>query len=166
MGSSCSNLSHADFCSQVSIYITQHWPSDWYKSRHSSTWDAAYFPTRNTKVIHSLPNGQDPQKILPRLNHKILKSSKHPAPLSGNGLTLGWVCSTMKLFLQTSLIITATLTHITTVLGLKCDSYCAACWKDGSPGVDTKFACNSGHCGDKCPTGYSGIHCATALRCS
>ena len=56
---------------------------------------------------------------------------------------------------------------IQTVAGLHCDSRRAACWKDGSPGVDTKFNCNysTGDCGEKCPPGYSGIHCAEHVRC-
>ena len=53
--------------------------------------------------------------------------------------------------------------------GLKCDTGCAACWKDNnSDGVDTKFACGGDkgeHCNDVCPTGYNGIHCAAVERC-
>ncbi|KIJ93808.1 hypothetical protein K443DRAFT_111474, partial [Laccaria amethystina LaAM-08-1] len=61
-----------------------------------------------------------------------------------------------------------------------CKSGCAACWLDNNgDGVDTKFTC-PGHqyprlgiqilrppcqCGDACPTGYNGIHCAAIERC-
>ena len=56
---------------------------------------------------------------------------------------------------------------IQTVAGVYCDSMCAACWKDGSPGVDTKFSCDysTSDCGDKCPPGYGSIHCAEQKRC-
>jgi hypothetical protein len=53
--------------------------------------------------------------------------------------------------------------------GLDCSSSCAACWLDNNnDGVDTKFTCtgNGGvGCGDVCPTGYNGIHCAKSERC-
>ncbi|KIK00785.1 hypothetical protein K443DRAFT_678974 [Laccaria amethystina LaAM-08-1] len=49
--------------------------------------------------------------------------------------------------------------------GLHCNSGCAACWLDNNDdGVDTKFEC-IGECGDVCPAGYNGIHCATFNRC-
>lgn len=60
---------------------------------------------------------------------------------------------------------------IQTAVGIKCDSGCAACWKDNdSNGVDIKLSCGGGNlaagqCGDKCPTGYGRIHCAKAARC-
>ncbi|KIJ92642.1 hypothetical protein K443DRAFT_648857 [Laccaria amethystina LaAM-08-1] len=54
-------------------------------------------------------------------------------------------------------------------VGLKCSSGCAACWLDNNnDGEDTKFTCtgdNGVHCGDVCPTGYHGIHCAKIERC-
>ena len=52
-------------------------------------------------------------------------------------------------------------------VGLNCNSLCAACWKDGSPGVDIKIGCSAinGYCGDKCPQGYHGLHCAKDSRC-
>ena len=72
----------------------------------------------------------------------------------------------MKLSLRVTLVITlASFTHTVQVLGKHCDSYCAACWKDGSPGVDIKFSCMNGDCGTGCPSGYSGIHCAKGERC-
>ena len=55
--------------------------------------------------------------------------------------------------------------------GLKCSTACAACWLDNNnDGVDTKFTCREDqgsytHCGDACPTGYNGIHCAKTERC-
>ncbi|KIK02277.1 hypothetical protein K443DRAFT_677788 [Laccaria amethystina LaAM-08-1] len=50
--------------------------------------------------------------------------------------------------------------------GLQCNSGCAACWLDNNnDGVDTKFTCTGGDCGDVCPTGYNGIHCARLERC-
>ena len=50
--------------------------------------------------------------------------------------------------------------------GIQCSSGCAACWLDNNPdGVDTKFSCNGGDCGDVCPSGYNGIHCARFGRC-
>ena len=55
---------------------------------------------------------------------------------------------------------------IQTAVGLNCDSGCVACWKDGASGVDAKFSCPDGyHCGDGCPSGYSGLHCARETRC-
>lgn len=73
----------------------------------------------------------------------------------------------MRLDLQIALVIATTLTHTALVLGLTCDSACAACWKDNAPGVDTKFACDplTGKCGSTCPEGYHWIHCATYARC-
>ena len=56
---------------------------------------------------------------------------------------------------------------IHTAVGLNCDSMCAACWKDDSPGEDIKIGCvdTNGYCGVKCPQGYHDMHCATASRC-
>ncbi|KIK06049.1 hypothetical protein K443DRAFT_674614 [Laccaria amethystina LaAM-08-1] len=59
---------------------------------------------------------------------------------------------------------------IQTAVGLKCSSGCAACWQDNnSNGADIKIRCggNMGEneCGNNCPTGYSGLHCANASRC-
>ena len=75
--------------------------------------------------------------------------------------------STMRLYLHVSLSVMATFTHMVLVLGLKCSSGCAACWKDNDPnGVDTKFSCSfTGDCGSTCPPGYNGIHCANYSRC-
>ena len=72
----------------------------------------------------------------------------------------------MKLFsAATSLLFAASL--IQTAVGLNCNSGCGACWKDDNAnGADIKFTCtNGGNCGDKCPQGYHGIHCAEATRC-
>ncbi|KAF8422262.1 hypothetical protein EV426DRAFT_606738, partial [Tirmania nivea] len=72
----------------------------------------------------------------------------------------------MQLYLGFALVLNAAI-FIRTAAGLSCDSSCAACWRDGSPGVDTKFSCDSnGHCGNTCPPGYNSIHCARASRCS
>jgi hypothetical protein len=62
-----------------------------------------------------------------------------------------------------NLIIAASL--IKTAAGLQCSGDCAACWKIGAPGVDIKFACIFGDCGDKCPGGYENLHCAKSARC-
>ncbi|KIM49689.1 hypothetical protein M413DRAFT_407945 [Hebeloma cylindrosporum] len=56
---------------------------------------------------------------------------------------------------------------VQTAVGISCGSKCAACWLDNnSDGVDTKFSCNGSDCGDNCPAGYSGIHCADSARCN
>ena len=76
------------------------------------------------------------------------------------------VFSSMKVYLPAASVVTlATLTYTALVSGMACDSNCAACWKDGSSGVDIKFSCINNDCGSACPTGYSGMHCATKLRC-
>ena len=50
--------------------------------------------------------------------------------------------------------------------GLSCHTGCAACWLDNnSDGVDTKFQCNGEDCGEVCPPGYNGLHCAKLARC-
>ena len=50
--------------------------------------------------------------------------------------------------------------------GIQCDSFCAACWKNDSPGVDIKMSCGTfGKCYE-CPGGYNNAHCATGERCS
>ncbi|KIM49660.1 hypothetical protein M413DRAFT_438828 [Hebeloma cylindrosporum] len=55
---------------------------------------------------------------------------------------------------------------IQSAVGLKCTSGCAACWKDNNNnGLDTKISCNNSDCGDKCPSGYSRMHCAETARC-
>lgn len=53
---------------------------------------------------------------------------------------------------------------IQTAVGLQCGTGCAACWKDGQPGLDVKMLC-SRECDDFCPQGYSGKHCASDNRC-
>ena len=54
-----------------------------------------------------------------------------------------------------------------TTVGLKCNSYCAACWLDNNDtGVDLKIACSDDKvCIAACPSGYHGLHCATYRRC-
>ncbi|KAF8427086.1 hypothetical protein EV426DRAFT_591587, partial [Tirmania nivea] len=69
----------------------------------------------------------------------------------------------MNMYLGIFLVLTARC--ITTVAGIKCSSYCAACWKDGEPGVDIKFHLDHQKAADWCPPGYHGIHCAKAARC-
>ena len=56
---------------------------------------------------------------------------------------------------------------IQTAVGLHCNSWCAACWKDGSTtGEDIKINCSpDGYCGEKCPKGYHDMHCAKDIRC-
>ena len=74
----------------------------------------------------------------------------------------------MKLYIiQVALVITAALGHLALLVsGISCGSACAACWKnDDNNGVDTKFFCKLGRCGDACPDGYHGIHCARFSRC-
>ncbi|KAF8422261.1 hypothetical protein EV426DRAFT_606733 [Tirmania nivea] len=72
----------------------------------------------------------------------------------------------MQLYLGVALVLNAAI-FIRTAAGLSCFSSCAACWRDGSPGVDTKFTCGlTGECGNTCPPGYSDMHCARASRCS
>lgn len=127
------------------------------------------FPTKITEVIHSsvvrafkthLPSTQStkshtlvPQTRLSSIWHSIV----------GANLTLreGGVHSTMRLGLWISLVITAS----SLMSGkLKCDTKCAACWKDGDlNGADTKMHCKS--CKGTCPSGYSRMHCAKEARC-
>ena len=74
----------------------------------------------------------------------------------------------MKPYTQVALaiIFMVAFSHMALVLGLECNSDCAACWKIGdTTGVDTKFSCNNGYCGTVCPEGYHDIHCARDSRC-
>ena len=108
----------------------------------------------NTSFLHLLNHNSNPI-------HKVATQSCHSRQR--------WVRQTnhsiMRLYLQVSLSIMATFTHMVLVLGLKCSSGCAACWKDNDlSGTDTKFSC-SGDCGSTCPPGYHGIHCAKYSRC-
>lgn len=67
-------------------------------------------------------------------------------------------------YLGVALVITASFIH--TGPAMACSSNCAACWKDGDTnGADIKPACTNGQCGTRCPTGYSGAHCAKEARC-
>lgn len=72
-------------------------------------------------------------------------------------------------YLQAALVISATFINMALVSGSRvwCDSNCAACWLNGDQGtgVDTKFSCENGSCGDSCPSGYGGLHCAKDERC-
>ncbi|KAF8441175.1 hypothetical protein BGX38DRAFT_1204750 [Terfezia claveryi] len=73
----------------------------------------------------------------------------------------------MKVSLGVALVVGAAgFAHMTA--GLTCSSGCSACFKIGSPGVDTKISCKGQDCGTACPPGYIGnsLHCATAARCS
>jgi hypothetical protein len=66
-----------------------------------------------------------------------------------------------------TLVFAASLIHKAT--GLICSSACAACWKIGSPGIDIKMGCDPDadfECGNECPNGYEGIHCAQFRRCT
>jgi hypothetical protein len=72
---------------------------------------------------------------------------------------------TMKSFYRLAASIFFANNVIQMAAGLRCNSGCAACWLDNNnDGVDTKFTC-VGDCGDVCPTGYNGIHCARVDRC-
>ncbi|KIJ92650.1 hypothetical protein K443DRAFT_428433 [Laccaria amethystina LaAM-08-1] len=77
----------------------------------------------------------------------------------------------MKYFYAVAICIFFANGVIQMAVGLKCDSGCAACWLDNNnDGQDTKFTCMGDrgslvHCGDVCPTGYHGIHCAKIERC-
>jgi hypothetical protein len=77
--------------------------------------------------------------------------------------------TTMKSFYAVAISIFFANGVIQMAVGLKCSSGCAACWLDNNnDGEDTKFTCtgdNGVHCGDVCPTGYHGIHCAKIERC-
>ena len=58
---------------------------------------------------------------------------------------------------------------IQTAAGKHCHSNCAACWKNGSPGIDIKMSCGGdggNPCDDICPDGYNDLHCADSKRCS
>ena len=71
----------------------------------------------------------------------------------------------MKLYLCLALVAAAGFIHTATA-GLRCDSACAACWKNGDlNGVDIKFTCEEHTCGSVCPEGYNTLHCAKASRC-
>ena len=73
---------------------------------------------------------------------------------------------TMKLSLVFGLVFASGLIEM--AVGIYCPtSQCGACWKTGSPGVDIKFWCDvsPNDCGDTCPEGYEGIHCAKDFRC-
>ena len=71
----------------------------------------------------------------------------------------------MRFTIALSLFLAAGFTQ---TAALTCDTDCAACWKDGSPGVDIKFWCDynsDAGCDSVCPPGYSDIHCARTERC-
>jgi len=65
----------------------------------------------------------------------------------------------------TSLFVTVG--FIQTAMGLYCYESCSACWSDTQPGVDIKILCDyvSNECGQPCPSGYHGKHCAKRQRC-
>ena len=76
----------------------------------------------------------------------------------------------MKLDLWVILVLTASFTNMALVSGIvissfRCNSDCAACWKDGEPGVDTKMSCHKNVCSKDCPAGYNTKHCAKIKRC-
>lgn len=71
-------------------------------------------------------------------------------------------------FVILSLVFSAS--FIQQVVGIACDTLCAACWKKGSPGVDIKFSCKThgnhyNDCGGQCPSGYENMHCASVDAC-
>lgn len=144
------------------------------------------FSTRNTNTIHL--NDQDLQNTLPLLPSTKAKRSRvsakpsqltpllprPPSLVSSNGVGKyieadAEVRSIMKFYLPATLVVAATFTHMALVSGLSCDSGCAACWKIGSPGIDTKILCpdngNKKECGNSCPSGYNRLHCANWYRC-
>jgi hypothetical protein len=73
----------------------------------------------------------------------------------------------MKVLPVANCLLIAAASLIQTAVGLNCNSLCAACWKDDSPGIDIKIGCaiSNGYCGDKCPQGYYDLHCAKTSRC-
>ncbi|KIJ92089.1 hypothetical protein K443DRAFT_114119 [Laccaria amethystina LaAM-08-1] len=76
----------------------------------------------------------------------------------------------MKLFHPVEAVIMLfAISVIQMAAALECSSGCAACWlNNNSDGEDTKFTCTGDkgvHCGDVCPPGYNGIHCANIVRC-
>ena len=86
--------------------------------------------------------------------------------LGDRTLRLKFYSTTMKIQSALGLLLAAD--FIQTAAGLHCDSECAACWKTGDTnGVDIKLSCGLGtrECGDTCPQGYEGIHCAKRARC-
>ncbi|KAF8444304.1 hypothetical protein BGX38DRAFT_1198056 [Terfezia claveryi] len=71
----------------------------------------------------------------------------------------------MKFYLGTTLIFN-TVFFIHLANAKVCNDSCAACWKIGEPGVDTKWECHvTGECGNSCPPGYYDLHCAKWQRC-
>lgn len=68
----------------------------------------------------------------------------------------------MKLYLGIAVNLSPGLIH--RAAGIGCDSYCAACWKDGEPGIDIKWSCLRGVCGDDCPAGNHDPHCARSVE--
>ena len=125
---------------------------------------------QSTKPFSSIQSTKPSPPFNPRSypkssKHRVLRASTPQAlVLSGKrceGTNAG-VHSTMKLYLPVTLAI---MTHTALVFGLKCSSDCAACWKDNTPGVDIKWACDDQQCGDACPAGYNSPHCATKRRC-
>jgi hypothetical protein len=77
--------------------------------------------------------------------------------------------TTMKSFYAVAISIFFAAGVIQMAAAIKCGDGCAACWKDNNnDGEDTKFSCTGEdgvHCGDVCPPGYHGIHCANIERC-
>ncbi|KIJ92086.1 hypothetical protein K443DRAFT_459179 [Laccaria amethystina LaAM-08-1] len=75
----------------------------------------------------------------------------------------------MKSFYAVAISIFFAASVIQMAAAIKCGDGCAACWKDNNnDGEDTKFSCTGEdgvHCGDVCPPGYHGIHCANIERC-
>ena len=118
-----------------------------------------YSRTLIRAIINEVTKGH--VSVEPSNRYLSFLTSKHV------GLTEAGVCSTMKLYVGVTLVVVASLIH--TAMGLSCEDLCAACWKDNDPnGTDIKMQCNakfSGGCGNTCPSGYSGIHCAQSKRC-
>lgn len=113
----------------------------------------------------SLPNSNIRKSFVPQQ----LKTSQASSSLSPSQLNLrsqrSGSTDQMKLYLQVAFVLTATFVYMPLVLGLTCTTGCAACWKDGQPGLDTKFSCPDSNCAANCPLGFSNMHCAETKRC-
>ena len=114
-----------------------------------------------TPTLHTIDEGKSSEcKVLrPQLRGNLV------------GRTDIGIYRIMKLYLRVTLVVASILTHTSLVSGgvlptaVTCSSNCAACWKVNSPGVDTKFSCFEGYCGEVCPPDYHGLHCAKKQRC-
>ena len=88
-----------------------------------------------TVGAHALAPKGEVEHPLPYHNTEVVslwsQPSKHPPQQA----------TTMKLYLGAALVSTAAITWHSVVLAVQCSSNCGACWKDNTPGVDTKTLC-------------------------